>query len=206
MIKGIPNKLGFVAGLVVLLTGCQTVDTVLVPDRQLSPRALAALAVKEDYATSLQRITPTGIQSGAAPSAVAGPGAPSGVFGPQFGRYFLTDDFVVYRHGQQADPLPLAAATANDPSLGPTDVPPPVELTYFLVSPQGIVADYAVGTAPTLVGGCVQFIAASVTTCSDATALSRDLDRFDAAMRTSKGLPVSSWNVNASAASASALQ
>ncbi|MEL6920758.1 MAG: hypothetical protein AAFO77_06995, partial [Pseudomonadota bacterium] len=170
-----------------LTSACQSGDGLgigVVGREPPSQRELAALAVNKNYALAMQTITSRGVSRAPANNTAAGPTAPKAtdVFGPQFSRYFLSDDFVVYRHGKQADPVPLAAATANDTSLGPIDQPPPYELTYFLVSPDGIVADYAVGSVPAAQNGCVRFVAASVSQCESASRLSADLERFDTGM------------------------
>ncbi|MEM1376709.1 MAG: hypothetical protein AAGG69_04895 [Pseudomonadota bacterium] len=181
------------------LASCQRADILSGGNGDpLSQKQLAALAVNTPYATAVQTIAPSGFVRTNSSSTAAGPTAPrTDTFGPQFSRYFLVDDFVVYRHGKQADPVPLAAATANDTSLGPLNQPPPYQLTYFLVSPDGIVADYAIGSAQSDARTCIRFVAASVSQCESASRRSSDLQRFDAVMRTASGAPISTWNVNA---------
>lgn len=162
---------------------------------------MAALAVGETYPAILQRISTSGLSKLDDGAAANIPAPSASVFGPVIARFFLADDFAVYRHGTPGDPVPLAAATSNDPALDASSVPAD-QLTYFLVAPDGTVTDYATGTTFPTPGGCIQIRPDFVQKCDDATQFSAALDRLDGAVRTSKGTPVTAWNINAGEVSA----
>ena len=181
-------------GLCFVLAACTVEDTVPVA---LTDRDRAALAVKKPYLSVISQMDASGRIAAPETAGVAAPS--SGIFGPVIGRYFLGDDYVVYRHARQEAPVPLAAVTAGDTSLGPIDRAQPLKLTYFLVAPEGIVTDYATGVIAAEAQGCIRVDAGAASVCTSQAELSRALGLLDAVMRTSAGNPVSAWDVNAPA-------
>lgn len=184
--------------VVIGVASCQTVENVMTSEpKVLSQSELTALMLDKPYLSSIASIKQTGFPKEAKSNgAMVVPNASGSVFGPLISRYFLTEDFVVYRHGKQANPVPLSAVTANDTSLGPVDSAQPVTLTYFLVDPQGIVVDYATGSVTPDASGCITFSGDSVITCDNATELSAALRRFDQSVITREGATVASWSGN----------
>ncbi len=180
-------------GLCTIIAACtpSVEDTVPVV---LTDRDRAALAVKKPYLAAVSQ-TSEGL-----PTDAAGVAAPStGPFGPVVGRYFLGDDYVVYRHARQDAPAPLAAVTAGNTTFGPIDQAQPLKLTYFLVAPEGIITDYATGVIAAGAQSCIRVDLGTVSSCADQTSLSAALSVLDGAVRTSSGNAVSSWDVNAPA-------
>lgn len=200
------------------LGGCESVgDTLSLNRKPLTLQQQAALAVGSDYRQALLAISPRGkSKSVAAPEPLIAeqdtnaapqlPPAPaSNSFGPRIGQYFLVDDYVVYRHAlpqEVAQAGPVIDAVTGEPVPAESDAaiaPTQVRLTYFLVSPKGIVDDYALGTLSVSTTACLQIISGQVVICDEPDRLSEDFDLFDAAMRTSKFQPLDTWNVSANA-------
>lgn len=203
----------------VTLSGCESVGETLSLKRQpLTLQQQAALAIDSDYQTALYAISANGkakdviVPPTAAvdPNAVAAPTLPpapaNNSFGPRIGQFFLADDYVVYRHAlpqavAQAGPV-IDAVTGqpvpleSDAAIAPTQV----RLTYFLVSPQGIVDDYALGTLNVSTTACLQIISGSVIICDQPDRLSEDFEFFDSAVRTSKFQSLDTWNLSANEA------
>lgn len=172
--------LGLVALVLGTASGCTTVEPVPIA---LSVDTIAASTLDRPYTTAITLSDP------------ALPEGTASAFGPQVGRYFLTGDFVVYRH------LKSLAAPVADPSLTAevlgTAVPGQLagveRLTYFLVNPDGIVTGVAAGQLAPDAARCIQVTLDLATICEDIDRLSRDLQLFDVSVRTEDGLPVSSW-------------
>lgn len=206
------------------LAGCETASEALTIKREpLTLKQQAALAVDEDYGLALRAITANGKAKTASSSitqivpaapddaqttsAVAPPVPVGNSFGPRVGQYYLADDYVVYRHArpQAAPPVapPPTVVSADSPAPEPAVSVPVggnrVELTYFLVSPEGKIDDYATGSLVAAQTVCIQIISGQANICDDTEKLSADFDLFDSAMLTSKGLSTTSWNVSENA-------
>lgn len=198
---------GFVITL--LISGCQTSKTSLsIIGKPLSLQQQAALTINKDYETALRAMgtnggakqliqTPTtsdSLTTGTVDTNTASTGSTTqfnSVFGPRIGQFFLADEYVVYRHAR-----PQSGANAE------LTQSTPIELTYFLVSPKGVIEDYATGQSDVTQSSCIQIYAVQAIICDEPERLSEDFDRFDNEMQTSKSNGIGVWNVSSNAAEA----
>ncbi|MDZ7823482.1 MAG: hypothetical protein U5K75_05170 [Ahrensia sp.] len=212
------RNLSIIAAVLLFVSACQSVgDTLNLKREPLTLQQQAALAVGVDYQTALGTIGVFGFvttKKTANPTVfdtdgqTLPPAPADNAFGPRIGQYFLADEYVVYRHAL-AKPAtssePVIDAVTGQPVPVESDAafaPTEVRLTYFLVSPKGIVDDYALGTLNVSTTACLQIISGVVVICDMPDRLSEDFDVFDAAMRTSKFASLDSWNISANAVSA----
>jgi len=188
--QGMTSRLFFMIGICGLaLGGCQMTPVDRTPIL-LSGEKLETVALDEPYVSLVAMVDPN-----------LGPTEFETAFGPMIGRYFLTDDFSVFRHLKHVQPGASDGSIAGDvlgTAVEAETVASPQtfeQLTYFLVNPDGIVTGVASGRLATQETRCVRVEQATerVETCDESTLLDRDLDLFDRTVRTLDGLPVTSW-------------
>jgi hypothetical protein len=181
------------------LGGCQVTPVDRTPIL-LSKGKLTAIALDEPYVSLVGLVDPN-----------LGPSEVETAFGPMIGRYFLTDDFSVFRHLKH-----VRATAADDGSVTGEVLGTAAEtedgdtaaqmsgfeqLTYFLVNPDGVVTGIATGRLLSPQERCIRVDRATelVEKCESTALLDRDLDLFDRTVRTLDGQPLTSWVAQAPA-------
>ena len=112
-------------------------------------------------------------------------------FGQMIGQTSLADGTILYRH--------IAPAAQTETSsdfvglIGKSKQVTNYRLSYFKVGQDGIVKDWATGSAPGSISDCVTYISGIFRKCEDQGRIKQALFVYDNQVRTSSGSPITSW-------------
>ena len=111
-------------------------------------------------------------------------------YGRLIGQSQLAGGDTVYKHIQSRE---TSRSGVDLGLLGSSTSNTDYALLYFRVGPDGVIRDYANGVVPGESVSCVEYIGGLFTNCDNAQQLTRDIAQMDAAVLTSSGQPLSSW-------------
>ena len=114
-------------------------------------------------------------------------------YGPMIRQSPLANGDILYRH------VAPAAERSQGSDFGgivaSQRVNTNVRLSYFRVGADGVVSDWATGSAPGSVSDCIQYLGGLIKKCEDAARIRLGLQAYDARVKTRSGEPLSAWNV-----------
>jgi hypothetical protein len=112
-------------------------------------------------------------------------------YGEMISQTALPDGDMLYRH---AKPVEAVQSDFNVGGLiGRSKTRYNYSLFYFRVGSDGLIKDYANGVLPGSDVSCMTYLGDIFRNCEDAQLLSNDIARLDAAVRTSSGQTLASW-------------
>jgi hypothetical protein len=113
------------------------------------------------------------------------------MYGQPIGSYQLVSGEMVHRH------IKRYGASVSTTDFGfikqSEKVRYEYRLAYFLVGPDGIVKDMAIGIVPGETNKCVGYFYGLVENCEDGETPTQSLAIYDQVVRTSGGQPISAW-------------
>lgn len=112
-------------------------------------------------------------------------------YGDVFGATQLPGGDTLYRHMERSEAFRSGTDVGGLLTSGTTRFD--YRLFYFRVGPDGVIKDTANGVVSGDSIKCVSYIGGIFNKCGNAQLASTDADQMDAAVTTSAGLPLSSW-------------
>lgn len=118
-------------------------------------------------------------------------------FGQMIGQTPLVDGTILYRHIAPAAETETSSDFAG--LVGTSKQITNYRLSYFKVGQDGIVKDWATGSAPGSISDCVSYIGGIFQKCTDQGRVKQALAVYDSSVQTSSGTPISNWGPSVSA-------